>query len=156
MTALNQYQRLEAVGIWRETPQAKARLLPAVAEGNLEKVKAAPVTAILAYDLSFVDKLPKLHSFRDMRPLFEGKSDLVHTTAFRNATLQAGYFILAARALGLDCGPLSGFSSVQVDAEFFPDGRIKSNFLCNIGYGDRSSLFQRLPRLTFDEACELL
>ncbi len=138
------------------TPQAKERLLPAVSPGNYEKTKTAPVTAIIASDMEFYERLPDLFPARDMRSIFAGKPPLIEETAFRNGTLQGAYFILAARSLGLDCGPMSGFDQQKVNAEFFPDGKWKANFLCNIGYGDPSQLFPRLPRLKFEEACRVL
>jgi 3-hydroxypropanoate dehydrogenase len=143
--------------LFLRTPEAKQRLLPALAQGNVDKTMAAPVTAIVAYDLKFYDQLPKL-SPRDpkMRDLFSNSPELAATTAFRNGSVQGGYFILAARAVGLDCGPMSGFDNAKLDAEFFPAGNVKSNFLCNLGYGDSSKLFPRSPRLDFDEACQLL
>jgi len=135
---------------------AKARLLPALAPLNVDKTKAAPVTVIIAWDTEFYDKLPKLLPHVDMRPMFAGNQALAEETAFRNSSLQGGYFVLAARAVGLDCGPMSGFDKTKVNAEFFPDGKWKVNFLCNVGYGDRSKLFPRNPRLEFDEACRVL
>jgi 3-hydroxypropanoate dehydrogenase len=135
---------------------AKARLLPALAPLNVDKTKSAPVTVIIAWDAEFYDQLPKLLPHVDMRPMFAGNQALAEDTAFRNSSLQGGYFILAARAVGLDCGPMSGFDKAKVNAEFFPDGKWKANFLCNIGYGDRSKLFPRNPRLDFDEACRVL
>ena len=138
------------------TPEAKARLLPALAPGNVEKTKTAPVTVIIAYDIEFHERLPHLFPARDMRSIFAGNTALIQETAFRNGTLQGGYFILAARALGLDCGPMSGFDQQKVNAEFFPDGKWKANFLCNVGYGDPSKLFPRNPRLKFEEACLVL
>lgn len=142
--------------VFLTTPQAKERLRPALSAGNVDKTMAAPVTVIIAWDTSFHEKLPKLFPQRDMRSLFVGNSDLIQETAFRNSSLQGGYFILAARALGLDCGPMSGFDAAKVNAEFFPDGKWKSNFLCNLGYGDASKLFPRNPRLSFEEACLVL
>jgi len=138
------------------TPEAKARLLPAMAPGNVEKTKTAPVTVIIAYDIEFHERLPQLFPARDMRSVFAGNAALIQETAFRNGTLQGGYFILAARSLGLDCGPMSGFDQQKVNAEFFPDGKWKANFLCNVGYGDSSKLFPRNPRLKFEEACRVL
>ena len=138
------------------SPEAKERLRPALAAGNLEKTMAAPATAIIAHDLSFYQELPKLFPHTDARSWFVGNDALIEETAIRNGTLQGGYFILAARALGLDCGPMSGFDKAKVDAEFFPDGKIKSNFLCNLGYGDPEALFPRSPRFDFDEVCEIL
>jgi len=150
--------------------EAKERLRPALSAGNLDKTMAAPVTAIVAYDLEFYDKLPRLFPHTDARSWFAGKPEHILTTAFRNGTLQGGYLILAARALGLDCGPMSGFDPVKVDEEFFaagkpcfgcdqeffPEGHVKTNFLCNLGYGDPHSLRPRLPRLAFGDACSLL
>jgi 3-hydroxypropanoate dehydrogenase len=152
------------------TPQAKARLLPALSPGNVEKTRAAPVTAIIAYDLRFYDKLPRLFPHNSgMRQVFVDAPELVEVTARRNSSLQGAYFILAARAVGLDCGPMSGFDNAKVDEEFFaagkcegcdeeflPEGHLRSNFLCNLGYGDSSKLFPRSPRLEFEEACMLL
>jgi len=142
--------------VFLESDAAKARLLPALAPGNVEKTKAAPVTVIVAWDTEFYEKLPQLFPHADMRSYFVGKPALIDETALRNGSLQGGYFILAARALGLDCGPMSGFDAAKVNAEFFPDGRWKANFLCNLGYGDHSKLFPRNPRLEFDEACRVL
>jgi 3-hydroxypropanoate dehydrogenase len=138
------------------TPEAKERLRPAIAPGNLEKTMTAPVTVIVAWDTEFHEKLPQLFPARDMRSVFAGKAELIHETAFRNGTLQGAYLIMAARALGLDCGPMSGFDQQKVNAEFFPDGKWKANFLINIGYGDASKIFPRNPRLSFDEACRVL
>jgi 3-hydroxypropanoate dehydrogenase len=138
------------------TPEAKARLRPALSPGNLDKTMAAPVTVIVAWDTEFYEKLLQLFPARDMRSVFAGKPALIHETAFRNSTLQGAYFMLAARALGLDCGPMSGFDQEKVNAEFFPNGKWKANFLCNLGYGDPSKLFPRNPRLSFEEACQVL
>jgi 3-hydroxypropanoate dehydrogenase len=135
---------------------AKQRLLPAMAPGNVEKTRAAPVTAIIAYDLEFYEKLPVLYPPADARSWFAGNQSLIDTTAFRNGTLQGAYLLLAARALGLDAGPMSGFDNEKVDKEFFPDSRVKSNFLINLGYGDSSKLFPRSPRLRFEEAAQIL
>jgi 3-hydroxypropanoate dehydrogenase len=117
---------------------------------------AAPATAIIAYDLEFYEKLPILVPHRDAKKDFIGKPELIEYEATRSATLQGGYFIIAARALGLDCGPMGGFDHAKLDAEFFPEGKIKSIFLCNLGYGDRSTLRPRAPRLTFDDACRIV
>jgi 3-hydroxypropanoate dehydrogenase len=138
------------------TADAKERLRPALSAGNLDKTMAAPVTVIIAYDTEFHEHLPKLFPHRDMRPVFASNATLSEATAFRNSSLQGAYFILAARALGLDCGPMSGFDTAKVNAEFFPDGKWKANFLCNLGYGDLSKLFPRNPRLSFEEACVIL
>jgi len=138
------------------TPEAKARLKPSLAPGNVEKTMAAPVTVIIAWDAEFHEHLPRLFPQRDMRSMFAGNKALMDETAFRNSSLEGGYFILAARAMGLDCGPMSGFDQNKVNAEFFPDGKWKVNFLCNLGYGDRSKLFPRNPRLDFEEACQVI
>ncbi|HKY95666.1 MAG TPA: malonic semialdehyde reductase [Kiloniellales bacterium] len=135
--------------------EAKERLKPALSAGNRDKTMAAPATAIVAYDTRFYDELPRLFHDPDARNWFAGKAKHAETTAFRNGSLQGAYFILAARAVGLDCGPMSGFDNAKVDAAFFPDGRFRSNFLINLGVGDRSSLFPRNPRLAFDEACRI-
>jgi len=142
--------------IFLESEAAKARLLPALAPLNVEKTKTAPVTVIIAWDTEFHEKLPKLFPHYDMRSFFVGNQALIEETAFRNSSLQGGYFILAARALGLDCGPMSGFDAAKVNAEFFPDGKWKANFLCNLGYGDPAKLFPRNPRLAFEEASKVL
>jgi 3-hydroxypropanoate dehydrogenase len=139
--------------------EAKERLKPALNPGNVDKTMAAPVTAIIAYDTQFYEQLPKLFQNNpNARAIFAGDEKKAHaeTTAFRNGSMQGGYFILAARAIGLDCGPMSGFNNAKVDAEFFDGTGIKSNFLCNIGYGDASKVMPRNPRLAFDEACKLL
>jgi len=138
------------------SPEAKQRLRPALSPGNLAKTMAAPATAIIAYDTEFHERLPKLFPHRDMRSVFASKAALLEETAFRNSSLQGAYFMIAARALGLDCGPMSGFDAAKVNAEFFPDGKWKANFLCNLGYGDHSKLFPRNPRLSFEEACLVL
>jgi 3-hydroxypropanoate dehydrogenase len=135
---------------------AKERLRPALSPNNVDKTMQAPVTAIIAHDLEFYEHLPRLFPAADMRANFVGKPELIAATAFRNGTLQGAYLMLAARALGLDCGGMSGFDNAKVDAEFFPDGRVRSNFLCNLGYGDRSRLGPRGPRLPFDEICRVI
>jgi 3-hydroxypropanoate dehydrogenase len=138
------------------SPEAKARLRPALSEGNVRQTMAAPATAIVAYDLEFYEKLPVLSPTVDARSWFVDESaDSLRTTALRNGSLQGGYLILAARALGLDCGPMSGFDNDKVDAAFFPGGKVRSNFLCNLGYGDPTRLRPRAPRLPFDEACTI-
>jgi 3-hydroxypropanoate dehydrogenase len=142
--------------VFLTSPEAKERLRPALAPLNVEKTMAAPITVIIAWDTEFHEKLPKLFPQKDMRAMFRGNPALIETTAFRNGSLGGAYFILAARALGLDCGPMSGFDAAKVDAEFFPDGKWKSNFLCNLGYGDATRLFPRNPRLSFEEACLIL
>lgn len=138
------------------SPEAKARLRRFLDGGNIAKTMAAPVTVIVAYDLLFPDRLPKLYPHADARSWFAGNDALIQDTAFRNSSLQAAYFMLAARALGLDCGPMSGFNAAALDADFFPGGRVRSNLLINLGYGDRSRLHPRLPRLDFVEACEVM
>ena len=143
--------------LFLRTPEAKARLLPALSPGNVDKTKAAPVTAIIGYDTRFYELMVKLFPHRpDMADNFKNNPTLAQITAFRNGTLQGAYFLLAARAVGLDIGGMSGFDNAKVDAEFFPDGRVKSNFLCNVGHGDPSKVLPRLPRLDFEEACTLL
>jgi len=138
------------------TPAGKERLKPLVFEGNRAKVMGAPVTAIIGYDTKFYDWLPRLFPHRDMRSAFVGKPQFAETSAFRNSSLQGGYFILAARALGLDCGPMSGFDNAAVDREFFAGGQVKSNFLCSIGYGDPTGVFDRLPRPSFSEVSTIV
>jgi 3-hydroxypropanoate dehydrogenase len=138
------------------TPEAKARLKPALMPLNVEKTMAAPVTVLIAWDTEFHEKLPKLFPHADMRSYFLGNQPLINETAFRNSSLQAAYFILAARALGLDCGPMSGFDADKVNAEFFADGKWKVNLICNLGYGDAEKLFPRNPRLDFEEAASIL
>jgi 3-hydroxypropanoate dehydrogenase len=140
-----------------QSKEAKKRLKPHLAQGNIDKTMAAPVTALLAYDLEFYENLPELFPFAPAKSWFEGKPEFSAETAFRNSSLQGAYFIIAARACGIDCGPMSGFSSEGVDKEFFPEGRLKSNFLCNLGYGDPTGLpGPRAPRLSFDVACQIL
>lgn len=142
--------------VFVKSREAKARLEPFLSEGNRAKTMAAPVTAIIANDHAFYEKLPQLFPHADARSWFVGNQPLIDTTAFRNATLQGAYVIMAARALGLDCGPMSGFDNAGVDQAFFPGSTIKSNFLINLGYGDASrDLFPRSPRLSFDEACSI-
>lgn len=157
--------------IFLRSPEAKERLRAALAPGNVQKVMTAPVTVIIAYDLRFYEKMPKLFPHNPaMGELFAKNPQLIETTARRNSSLEGAYLILAARALGLDTGPLSGFDNAKVDElffdagrecegcdqEFFPEGHVKSNFLCNLGYGDKSKLMPRLPRLKFEEACSIL
>jgi 3-hydroxypropanoate dehydrogenase len=135
---------------------AKERLKPQLDGSNLEKTMKAPVTAIIAYDLDFAEKMPRLFPHRPNAKDNFKDPQVAQDTAFRNGSLQGAYFILAARSLGLDCGPMSGFKNAGVDKEFFAGTRIKSNFLCNLGYGDPASLSPRHPRLTFEEVCEIL
>jgi 3-hydroxypropanoate dehydrogenase len=141
--------------VFVRSPVGKARLEPALSPGNHDKTMAAPVTVIVAYDLEFHENLPRLFPHTDARSWFAGKPEHIRTTAFRNGTLQGAYFIIAARAAGLDCGPMSGFDNARVDAAFFPDGKWKSNFLINLGYGDPARLHPRNPRLAFEEACRV-
>jgi 3-hydroxypropanoate dehydrogenase len=142
--------------VFVRSAEAKARLGPALSPGNLDKTMAAPVTAIVAYDLEFYEQLPKLFPHTDARSWFAGKSeDHIRSNAFRGGTLQGAYFIIAARALGFDCGPMGGFDNAKVDATFFPDGKWKSNFLINLGHGDPAKLYPRNPRLSFEEACRI-
>lgn len=142
--------------VFVRSAEAKARLLATLSPGNVAKVKAAPVTAILAHDLEFYEKLPRLFPHAEVKGMFASNPELTRETAFRNSSLQAGYFILAARALGLDCGPMSGFDNAALDEAFFKGTTWKSNFICNLGHGDASGLFPRSPRLDFDEACRIL
>jgi 3-hydroxypropanoate dehydrogenase len=136
---------------------AKERLKPALDAGNVAKTMAAPVTAILGMDIHFYEKLPQLFPHVDAKAWFKDLPDnVLETIALRNSSLQGAYFMLAARSLGLDCGPMSGFNNARVDAEFFAGTTIKSNFLCSLGHGDPSKLFPRSPRLTFEEACQVL
>lgn len=142
--------------VFVRSPEAKAKLGPTLDQGNHDKTMAAPLTVIVAYDLAFFDKLPVLFPHTDAKSWFDGKSEAELTTiALRNSSLQGAYMILAARALGLDCGPMSGFDNAKVDAAFFAGTRIHSNFLINLGQGDPASIFPRSPRLGFDEACRI-
>jgi 3-hydroxypropanoate dehydrogenase len=136
--------------------QAKAKLKPAMADKNVEKMMTAPVVAIIGYDLRFYELLPELFPHTDLRPWFVGNDALIEETAFRNGTLQGAYFMLAARALGLDVGPMSGFDKDKVNAMFWPDGRTKVNFICNIGYGDDGKVLAKHPRLPFEKACKII
>jgi len=142
--------------VFVKSPETKERLKPHLSPANADKTMAAPVCVIVAADTQFFENMPKLFPSRDMRTPFAAAPALAEETATRNAILQGGYLILAARSLGLDCGPMSGFSREGVDQEFFPDGRWKTNFLVNIGYGDPEKLWPRNPRLDFDEACRIL
>lgn len=142
--------------VFVKSAEAKEKLKPFLSEGNRAKTMAAPVTAIVATDHAFYENLPKLFPHADARSWFVGNQPMIDTTAFRNATLQGAYVIMAARALGLDCGPMSGFDNAGVDQAFFAGTTVKSNFLINIGYGDSSrDLFPRSPRLAFDEVCRI-
>jgi 3-hydroxypropanoate dehydrogenase len=135
--------------------EAKARLLACVSPGNVAKIEQAPVTVIVGMDLEFFEKLPQLFPHVDARAWFAGKPAAIQDTAFRNSSLQGGYLIIAARALGLDCGPMSGFDAAKLDAAFWAGTAVKTNFICTLGHGDAAKLFPRSPRLSFDEACSL-
>lgn len=142
--------------VFVRSPEAKAKLGPTLDAGNHDKTMAAPATVIVAYDLAFFEKLPVLFPHTDAKSWFDGKSEAELTTiALRNSSLQGAYMILAARALGLDCGPMSGFDNARLDAAFFAGTRVRSNFLINLGHGDPASIFPRSPRLGFDEACRI-
>lgn len=141
--------------VFVRSPEGKEKLLKCVSPGNAEKTRTAPVTAILAQDTEFHEKLPKLFPHADARSWFHGNAKLIADTAFRNSSLQAAYFMLAARAVGLDCGPMSGFDAEAMDRAFFAGTTIRVNMLCNLGYGDQAKLFPRSPRLDFAEACTL-
>jgi 3-hydroxypropanoate dehydrogenase len=141
--------------VFLRTPQARQRLAPALSASNYDKTMTAPVTVIAAWDTAFYDKLPQLFPHTDARAWFTGSPEVAHETAFRNGTLQAAYLILAARSLGLDAGPMSGFDKAKVDAEFFAGTTWTANFLINLGHGDASKVFARLPRLDFADACAL-
>ncbi|MFQ5534507.1 MAG: malonic semialdehyde reductase [Sphingomonadales bacterium] len=143
--------------VFASSAEAKERLAQCVMAGNVEKVKTAPVVAIIGYDTRFFDRLPKLFPHNPQaREWFANDAALAESTAFRNSSLQGGYLVLAARALGLDCGPMSGFDNAAVDREFFPEGKIKSNFICALGHGDPAALFPRSPRPDFDEVCSFV
>ncbi len=136
--------------------EAKARLLACVSPGNVAKITEAPVTVVVGMDLLFHDKLPQLFPHVDARPWFAGKDAVILESAMRNSSLQGGYMILAARALGLDCGPMSGFDAAKVDAAFWSGTAVKTNFICTLGHGDASKVFARNPRLSFEQACSLV
>lgn len=142
--------------VFVRSADAKARLAKSLKAKNIDKMMAAPVTAIIAYDPLFWTELPFLFPHEDRRPHFEGKPAHAEATAFRNSTLQGAYFMIAARALGLDVGAMSGFSNAAVDEEFFADNGWKSNFICNFGYADETALFQKLPRFSFDQICSVI
>jgi len=142
--------------VYVKSPAAKARLVPLLMEGNRAKVQAAPVTAILGMDLAFYEQLPTLFPHTDAKSWFVGNQALIEATAFRNSSLQGAYFMLAARALGLDCGPMSGFDADQVNAEFFAGTPVKANFICSLGYGDPAGVFPRSPRPEFNDVCQIL
>jgi 3-hydroxypropanoate dehydrogenase len=142
--------------LFLRTVAAKARLLPALSPGNVDKVKQAPVTALIATDTKFYEHMPTIWHGEGAREMFVNNAALAEGTAIRNGTLQGAYLMIVARGLGLDCGPMSGFDQNKVNAEFFADGRFRSNFLCNLGYGDPSKLFKRNRRFDFDEVCKVL
>lgn len=142
--------------VFIKSPEGKARLKPHLSEGNTEKTLSAPVTVIIAHDMEFYEHLPKLFPHTDAKSWFTSNDDLIRETAFRNGTLQGGYMIMAARAMGLDCGPMSGFDQAGVDGEFFKGTTYKSNFLLNLGQGDPSALFPRSPRFDFDEIASIV
>lgn len=142
--------------VFVQSPEAKERLKPHLMASNAAKTMKAPVCVIVAYDTKFYEYLPKTFPAYDAKPMFESNAELAETTARRNGSFQGAYMILAARSLGLDCGPMSGYNGQTLDADFFPDGRWKSNFLCNIGYGTDENLYPRNPRFAFDEACQIL
>lgn len=137
------------------SPEAKAKLAPAMSEGNRAKTMTAPVNLVIGYDTKFYELLPELYPREEARSWFEGKPN-VETVALRNSALQGAYFMIAARSLGLDCGPMSGFDADLVNKTFWPDGRIKANFMCNIGIGDEARVYPRSPRLPFERACEVV
>ena len=136
--------------------EAKQRLKPCLDEGNVEKSMSAPVVAIIGMDMEFYEQLPKLFPHSDARSWFAGKPEKIEQNALRNSSLQAAYLIMAARAMGLDCGPMSGFNYPKLEAEFFPSGTVRANFICAIGYGSEEKLYPRGPRLSFDEACGIV
>lgn len=142
--------------VFVKSAEQKEQLLSCMSEGNYEKTKAAPVTAIIGMDMQFYDKLPQLFPHTDARSWFVGNQASIEATAFRNSSLQGAYFMMAARALGLDCGPMSGFDADKINATFFAGTETKVNFVCSIGYGDTEKLFPRSPRLAFDEACKIV
>ena len=142
--------------VFIRTPEGKERLRPALSGGNLQKTLSAPVTAIVAWDPQFYDRLPELFPHGDARSWFTSSPEMAYETAFRNSAMQAAYLLFACRALGLDTGPMSGFDRDIVDATFFADSGYRSTLLVNIGYGEEGKLFGRLPRLAYDEACQLL
>ena len=144
---------LPARFVFVKSPEGKERLAKSLKPANVGKMMGAPVTAIIAYDMEFWKELPFLFPHEDRRHMFDGKPDYIADTAYRNGTLQGAYFMIAARAVGLDVGAMSGFSNAIVDEEFFAGTKLKSNFLCNIGYADETALFQKLPRFEFDQVC---
>jgi len=142
--------------VFVKSAEGKEKLSPCMAPGNVDKTKAAPVTAIIGMDTAFYEKLPQLFPHADAKSWFVGNQPMIDATAFRNSSLQGAYFIVAARAIGLDCGPMSGFDADKVNAAFFAGTSVKVNFICNLGYGDPAKLYGRSPRLSFDEACKVV
>ena len=142
--------------VFLTTAAAKERLMPALSPGNVDKTRGAPITVIVATDTRFYEHMPQVWHGAGAKEMFEGNAALAQGTATRNGTLGGAYFMIAARAVGLDCGPMSGFDIAKVNAEFFPDGRFQANFLINLGYADTSKTFNRNPRLTFEQACTVL
>lgn len=141
--------------VFVQAAEAKDKLVPCMAPGNVNKTKTAPVVAVIGMDMEFYEKLPQIFPHADARSWFAGNQALIDATAFRNSSMQGGYFIMAARAVGLDCGPMSGFDADKVNAAFFAGTSVKANFVCALGYGDPSKIFGRSPRLSFDEACRI-
>lgn len=147
---------LPARFIFVRTAEQKEKLAACAAPPNQDKIRNAPVVAIIGMDIDFVEELPKLFPHADMRGFYAGNDQLIHDTAFRNSSLQGAYLIMAARALGLDCGPMSGFNPQAVDEAFWAGSNVKTNFICTIGHGDPAKVFPRLPRYDFDEVCKLV
>jgi 3-hydroxypropanoate dehydrogenase len=141
--------------VFVRSSEGRQRLAACVSAGNAPKVLQAPVTVVIGMDMAFYDKLPQLFPHTDARPWFAGKPEVIDATAMRNSSLQGAYMMLAARALGLDCGPMSGFDAARVDAEFWAGTTVRTNFICSLGQGDPAKVFARSPRLAFDEACRL-
>jgi 3-hydroxypropanoate dehydrogenase len=141
--------------VFVKSDEAKERLKPSLNEGNVEKSMTAPVVAIVGMDMEFHEQLPKLFPHTDARSWFAGNQAKIEENAMRNSSLQGAYLMMAARALGLDCGPMSGFDNAKLEAAFFPDGKVKANFICALGYGSTENLYPRGPRLSFDEACSI-
>ncbi len=142
--------------VFVKSAEAKERLKPSLQEGNIEKSMTAPIVAIIAMDMEFYEEFETLFPHADAKSWYVGKAKKIQESAFRDSSLQAAYLIMAARSLGLDCGPMSGFDNAVLDAEFFPDGKVKSNFICGIGYGDEAKLFPRLARLSFERVCSIV
>ena len=141
--------------VFVSSPAGKEKLLAGMAPGNVDKTRSAPVSVVIGMDMEFFEKLPQLFPHADAKSWFVGNQPMIDATAFRNSSIQGGYFILAARSLGLDCGPMSGFDAAKVDAAFWAGTSVKTNFICNLGHGDASKLFARSPRLSFEEACRI-